>query len=43
LSDEDAFASLRFSLGKFNTKEELDVVIDAMNNVVVGLRAMSLL
>ena len=27
LSNEDAFASLRFSLGKYNTFEEIDVVV----------------
>lgn len=27
ISDEDAFSSIRFSLGKFNTKEEINTVI----------------
>lgn len=35
-----AFSSLRFSLGKYNTKEEMDIVIDAVKSVVTGLRAM---
>lgn len=40
LSETAAFNSIRFSLGKFNTKKEVDVVIDAVRNVVSGLRAM---
>lgn len=38
LSDEDAFSTLRFSLGRFNTKIEIDVVIDAVKNVIAHLR-----
>jgi cysteine desulfurase len=41
LSNEDAFSSLRFSLGKFNTKEEVDLVIDAVKKVTKELRAMN--
>jgi cysteine desulfurase len=40
LNETDAFSSIRFSLGKFNTKEEIDVVIENVKNVVSGLRAM---
>lgn len=40
LDETAAFSSIRFSLGKFNTKKEIDVVIDAVKNVVSGLRAM---
>ena len=40
LDETAAFSSIRFSLGKFNTKKEIDVVIDAVKNVVRGLRAM---
>jgi len=40
LSETDAFSSIRFSLGKFNTKKEIDIVINAVKNVVSGLRAM---
>ena len=40
LDETAAFSSIRFSLGKFNTKKEIDAVIDAVKNVVSGLRAM---
>jgi cysteine desulfurase len=40
LDEATAFSSIRFSLGKFNTKKEMDVVIDAVKSVVSGLRAM---
>ncbi|MCY7408717.1 MAG: cysteine desulfurase, partial [Chitinophagales bacterium] len=40
LDENAAFNSIRFSLGKFNTKKEIDVVISAVKNVVSGLRAM---
>lgn len=40
LDEVSAFSSIRFSLGKFNTKEEMDAVIDAVKNVVHDLRAM---
>ena len=40
LDETAAFSSIRFSFGKFNTKKEIDVVIDAVKNVVSGLRAM---
>jgi cysteine desulfurase len=39
LNKAAAFSSIRFSLGKGNTKEEIDVVIDVVKNVVRGLRA----
>lgn len=40
LDEVAAFSSIRFSLGKFNTKKEMDTVIDAVKNVVNTLRAM---
>lgn len=40
LDEVTAFNSIRFSLGKFNTKQEIDIVISAVKNVVNGLRAM---
>lgn len=40
LDETAAFSSIRFSFGKFNTRKEIDVVIDAVKNVVSGLRAM---
>jgi cysteine desulfurase len=41
LDETEAFNSIRFSLGKFNTKKEVNIVIDALKAVVVGLREMS--
>lgn len=35
-----AFSAIRFSVGKFNTKKEMRIVIDAVENVVSDLRAM---
>lgn len=40
LDENHAFNSIRFSLGKYNTKEELDIVINQVKTVVEGLRAM---
>lgn len=40
LDEVAAFNSIRFSLGKYNTKEEIDIVINAVKNVVNSLRAM---
>lgn len=40
LTDQDAFSSLRFSLGKFNSKEELDIVISIIKKLVSSLRLM---
>lgn len=40
LDEIAAFSSIRFSIGKFNTKNEMDVVIDSMKRVVKELRAM---
>lgn len=34
LSDEDAFASIRFSLGRFNTESEVEVVIKTINELI---------
>lgn len=42
LDETAAFSSIRFSLGKYNTKKEIDVVIDAVKDVVSNLRAMVL-
>lgn len=41
MSDEDAFSTLRFSLGKFNTKEEIIKAIKAVNETVENLRSMN--
>ena len=40
LDENQAFNSIRFSLGKFNTKKELDVVINEVKDVIENLRAM---
>jgi cysteine desulfurase len=39
-SDEEAYSSIRFSLGRFNTKEEILKVVQATSNVVSELRLM---
>lgn len=38
LSDEDSYSSIRFSLGKFTTEEEIKEVIDVLVNVVNEMR-----
>lgn len=40
LDEVAAFSSIRFTIGKFNTKKEIDIVIDAVKNVVSSLRSM---
>jgi cysteine desulfurase len=40
LDEVAAFSSIRFSIGKFNTKMEIDIVIDEVKNVVSRLRSM---
>jgi cysteine desulfurase len=34
LSDDDAFASIRFSLGKFNTKEDMKMVVEIVSELI---------
>jgi cysteine desulfurase len=41
IDEVDAFSSIRFSIGKNNTKEEIKFVINAVKNVVSELRLMS--
>ncbi len=41
LSHEQAFASLRFTIGKWTTQEEIEQVLDVLPRVVANLRAMS--
>jgi cysteine desulfurase len=40
LDETAAFSSIRFSLSKYNTEKEVDVVIDAVKNVVSRLKEM---
>jgi cysteine desulfurase len=40
LDETEAFNSIRVSLGKYNTKGEVDVVVENVKVVVSGLRAM---
>lgn len=41
LDENSAFSSIRFSLGKYNTKSEIDIVIRAVKEVVSRLRGMT--
>ena len=41
LLPEQAHCSLRFSLGKWTTEEDIDRVLEAMPRIVAKLRAMS--
>jgi cysteine desulfurase len=41
LSDELAHSSIRFSIGRFTTEEEIDHVISQVNNAIGKLREMS--
>src|SRR5205807_10327113 len=41
VSDELAHSSIRFGLGRFNTAEEVDYVIDAVERNVSRLREMN--
>jgi cysteine desulfurase len=40
LDELQAFSSIRFSLGKFNTQQEIEIVISNINRIVYTLRAM---
>ena len=41
LSDQLAHASIRFGLGRWNTPDEVDYVVEKVRNLVVRLRQMS--
>jgi cysteine desulfurase len=41
LSDEQAYSSLRFGLGRFTTEEEIDFTVEQVSAVVKDLRDMS--
>ncbi len=40
LDEVAAFSCIRFSIGKFNTRKEMEAVIDAVKRVVANLKAM---
>lgn len=40
LDEVNAFSSIRFSVGKYNTKDEIEIVVSAVKSVVGRLRAM---
>lgn len=40
LSDQDAFASLRLSLGRFNTPEDIEQAINLLSNAVLAQRKL---
>lgn len=40
LDELAAFSSIRFSIGKFNTKEEINIVLGVVKNVIARLRSM---
>jgi cysteine desulfurase len=39
ISDEDALASIRFSFGRFTTKEDINIVIEVIRNAVLSIQA----
>lgn len=41
LSEQDSFSSIRFSLGRFNTQDEIQQVIGVVSTIVNSLRSMS--
>jgi cysteine desulfurase len=41
-SDEEAYSSIRFSLGRFNTRNEIDIVIQEIRKVVESLRLLNM-
>jgi cysteine desulfurase len=41
LDETAAFNSIRFSLGKFNTKNEVEFILEAIKKVVIDLRAFA--
>ena len=41
IEPEFAHGTIRFGIGKYNTKEEIDYVIDSVVEVITKLRAIS--
>jgi cysteine desulfurase len=42
LNETDAFSSIRFSLGKFNTKEEITIAINVLSNILSETRGVKI-
>ncbi|MFN8671852.1 MAG: cysteine desulfurase family protein [Candidatus Sericytochromatia bacterium] len=40
LSEKEAFSSIRFSLGKFNTKNEIEFTIEKIKDIILNLRVL---
>jgi cysteine desulfurase len=40
ISQADCYSSLRLSLGRFNTKQEIDTAIKIIRNIVINIRAI---
>lgn len=40
MSDEDAFSTIRFSLGRFNTQEEIDITLAQLINLLKKIRIL---
>jgi cysteine desulfurase len=43
ISDDDALASIRFSFGRYTTREELDIVLDAIKKAVLSIQTNGVL
>jgi cysteine desulfurase len=43
ISNDDALASIRFSFGRFTTKEELDIVLDAIKKSLLSIQSNGVL
>ena len=41
LTKDEANNSIRFSLGRFNTEEEIKQTVDAVKQIITRLRAMA--
>ena len=41
LADELAYSAIRFGLGRFNTEEEIDYVLEVLPGIVERLRELS--
>jgi len=41
VSDDDAFSAIRFSLGRFNVKEDIDAVVDILEKIIPEIKSIS--